>query len=100
MQQQGDHKLVHSSNSTLYERYAAIILAFARSHTASWQDAEDLVLEVFITALEHDNISWLTDKQQLVVVACCSQQTYRRLSPLKSSTDSPFGTGGSKRLPR
>ncbi|HET7640108.1 MAG TPA: sigma-70 family RNA polymerase sigma factor, partial [Ktedonobacteraceae bacterium] len=52
--------------STLYNRHAAIILAYVRSHTASWQDAEDLTLEVFLTALEHDNLSWLTNKQQLV----------------------------------
>src|SRR5947209_2201065 len=66
MQEQGEHKLAHSPDSTLYERHAAIILAYARSHTASWQDAEDLTLEVFLTALEHDNLSWLADKQQLV----------------------------------
>jgi RNA polymerase sigma-70 factor, ECF subfamily len=66
MQQQGEPNLANSPDSTLYERHAAIILAYARSQTASWQDAEDLTLEVFLTALEHDNLSWLTDKQQLV----------------------------------
>ena len=66
MQQKGEHKLAHSPDSTLYERHAAIILAYARSQTASWQDAEDLTLEVFLTALEHDNLSWLAGKQQLV----------------------------------
>src|SRR5947209_15901909 len=66
MQQQDEHKLAQNSDSTLYERHAAIILAYVRSRTASWQDAEDLTLEVFLTALEHDNLSWLTDKQQLV----------------------------------
>ena len=66
MQQQDEHKLAQNSDNTLYERHAAIILAYVRSRTASWQDAEDLTLEVFLTALEHDNLSWLTDKQQLV----------------------------------
>jgi len=66
MQQQEKHKLVNSSDSTLYDRHAAVILAYARSHTASWQDAEDLTLEVFLAALEHDNLSWLSDKQQLI----------------------------------
>ena len=66
MQQQDKHNLACTSDSTLYNRHAAIILAYARSHAASWQDAEDLTLEVFLTALEHDNLSWLTDKQQLV----------------------------------
>ena len=66
MTQQDEYKPVCSSDSTLYDRHAAIILAYARSHTASWQDAEDLTLEVFLTALEHDNLAWLTGKQQLV----------------------------------
>src|SRR6266566_8150750 len=66
MQQQDKHNLACASDSTLYNRHAAIILAYARSHAPSWQDAEDLTLEVFLTALEHDNLSWLTDKQQLV----------------------------------
>ena len=66
MQQQDERKQPYGSNSTLYERYAAIILAYARLHTSSWQDAEDVTLEVFLTALEHDNLSWLTDKQQFV----------------------------------
>jgi RNA polymerase sigma factor (sigma-70 family) len=66
MQQQEEHQLANRSDSTLYDRHAAIILAYARSHTASWQDAEDLTLEVFLTALQHDSLSWLSDKQQLV----------------------------------
>jgi len=66
MQRQDEHKVAQNSDNTLYERHAAIILAYMRSRTASWQDAEDLTLEVFLTALEHDNLSWLTDKQQFV----------------------------------
>ncbi|HYL43554.1 MAG TPA: sigma-70 family RNA polymerase sigma factor [Ktedonobacteraceae bacterium] len=66
MQQQDKHNLACAPDSTLYNRHAAIILAYVRSHTASWQDAEDLTLEVFLTALEHDNLSRLTNKQQLV----------------------------------
>lgn len=66
MKQRDEYKLANSSDSTLYDRHAAIILAYARAHTTSWQDAEDLILEVFLTALEHENLAWLTDKQQLV----------------------------------
>jgi RNA polymerase sigma factor (sigma-70 family) len=66
MQQQDKHKLACSTDSTLYLQHAAIILAYARSHTASWQDAEDLTLEVFLKALEHDNLSWLSSEQQIV----------------------------------
>jgi RNA polymerase sigma factor (sigma-70 family) len=66
MQHQDELKQPCSSDNALYDRYAASIFAYARLHTASWEDAEDLTLEVFLKALEHDNLSWLTDKQQLV----------------------------------
>jgi len=66
MQHQDEQEQLCSSDNTLYERYAASIFAFARLHLPSWQDAEDLTLEVFLTAWEHDNLSWLADKQQLV----------------------------------
>src|SRR5579872_802808 len=66
MQHQGEHAIDSGSNSEIYERYAAMILAYVRLHTASWQDAEDLMLAVFLTALEHENLSWLSSKQQLV----------------------------------
>jgi RNA polymerase sigma factor (sigma-70 family) len=66
MQQQDECQQPYSSDSALYERYVASIFAYARLHTASWQDAEDLTLEVFLTAWEHDNLSWLADTQQFV----------------------------------
>jgi RNA polymerase sigma factor (sigma-70 family) len=66
MQQQDERRQPYSSDHALYDQYAASIFAYARLHTASWEDAEDLTLEVFLTALEHDNLSWLTDTQQLV----------------------------------
>src|SRR2546423_2944810 len=66
MQQQDERRQPYSSDHALYDQYAASIFAYARLHTASWEDAEDLTLEVFLTALEHDNLSWLTDKQQLI----------------------------------
>jgi len=65
MQQQDERQQPYSSDSTLYERYVASIFAYARLHTASWENAEDLTLEVFLTAWEHDNLSWLADAQQL-----------------------------------
>jgi len=52
--------------NALYDRYAQAIFAYARLHTPSWEDAEDLTIEVFLVALEHDNLSWLTEKQQFV----------------------------------
>jgi RNA polymerase sigma-70 factor, ECF subfamily len=66
MQQQDECKQPNSLDSALYDRYAASIFAYARLHRASREDAEDLTLEVFLKALEHDNLSSLSEKQQLV----------------------------------
>ncbi len=65
MQQQDERQQPYSSDNALYDRYASSIFAYARLHTNSWEDAEDLTLEVFLAALEHDNLSWLADVQQL-----------------------------------
>ncbi len=52
--------------TALYERYAASIFAYARLHTHTFEDAEDLTLEVFTAALEHDSLADLAEKQQFV----------------------------------
>jgi RNA polymerase sigma factor (sigma-70 family) len=66
MNQQDKRVQIGSESHALYERYAASIFAYARLHTLSWEDAEDITLEVFTAALEQDNLSWLADKQQLI----------------------------------
>jgi RNA polymerase sigma-70 factor (ECF subfamily) len=65
MKQRDEHEVMSASKSTLFERFAPIILAYVRWHSTSWQDAEDLTFEVFLTALEHDDLSWMTGEQQL-----------------------------------
>ena len=52
--------------SALYDRYASSIFAYARLYTPSWEDAEDVTLEVFTAALEQEKLSALTERQQLV----------------------------------
>ncbi|MFL5626403.1 MAG: RNA polymerase sigma factor [Ktedonobacteraceae bacterium] len=49
----------------LYDRYAHIILNYVSRYTASREDADDLVLDVFLAALE--NQVWITwsDGEQL-----------------------------------
>ena len=66
MQQQDECPQLDSAGAALYQRYAASIFAYLRLHTPSWEDAEDLLLEVFTAALEQENLSWLTEKQQFV----------------------------------
>jgi RNA polymerase sigma factor (sigma-70 family) len=66
MQQHGECTQGKSVASALYDRYAASIFAYARLYTPSWEDAEDVTLEVFTAALEQENLSALTERQQLV----------------------------------
>jgi len=82
MHQQDERLQLERAAQALYKRYAASIFAYARLHTPSWEDAEDLTLEVFTAALEHDNLSWLADKQQLIWLRSVAQHKladrYRR----------------------
>ena len=55
----------NSSAAALYERSAALIFAYLRLHTASLEDAEDLLLEVFLAALEWKPISGLPPGEQI-----------------------------------
>ncbi len=43
-----------SSAGSLYQQYGRVIFAYVRRHTHSWEDAEDLLLEVFLAALENN----------------------------------------------
>src|SRR5438128_5167127 len=63
---QHEDECAQLDSAALYQRYAASIFAYLRLHTPSWEDAEDLLLEVFTVALEQENLSWLTEKQQFV----------------------------------
>jgi RNA polymerase sigma factor (sigma-70 family) len=56
---------VQNSQTTLYERHGQAIFGYLRLHLRSLEDAEDLLLEVFLTALEHDNLSALPPGEQL-----------------------------------
>ncbi len=57
----------------LYRRYAAGILAYLQRHVPTQEDAEDLLLEVFLSALEYESrLAGLSEDEQrawLVTVA-------------------------------
>jgi RNA polymerase sigma factor (sigma-70 family) len=57
--------LPNSLDAALYDRYGSAIFAYLRLKGASWENAEDLTLEVFIAALERDNLRGLDEKAQL-----------------------------------
>ena len=65
MQQHDERTQEKSAAAALYDRYASSIFAYARLYTPSWEDAEDVTLEVFTAALEWENFSALTERQQL-----------------------------------
>ncbi len=54
-----------TSQTMLYERYGQAIFGYLRLHTGSLEDAEDLLLDVFLAALERDNLSAFSPGEQL-----------------------------------
>jgi RNA polymerase sigma factor (sigma-70 family) len=53
------------SAASLYQQYAPVIFAYVRRHTASWEDAEDLLLEVFLAALENNQLAAIPPENRL-----------------------------------
>ena len=72
------------SRTTLYESYGPAIFGYLRLHLRSLEDAEDLLLEVFLAALEHDNLSALSPDKQLAWLRRVAHNkllnTYRHVS--------------------
>lgn len=65
MQQQSRSVQDDSVVSALYRQHAPIILVYVRRHVPAWEDAEDIVLEVFLTALEQEKLlAGLSDAAQ------------------------------------
>ena len=60
-----DNLAGNHSQTALYERYGQAIFGYLRLHVRSLEDAEDLLLEVFLAALEHDNLAALSPGEQL-----------------------------------
>ena len=54
-----------ADDGILFSRHGQAIFAYVRLHTSSREEAEDLTQEIFITALEHDNLVGLKDGKQL-----------------------------------
>lgn len=52
-------------DASLYDRFGPAIFAYVRLYTSSREDAEDLTLEVFTTALEQNNLAHLSESEQL-----------------------------------
>ncbi len=55
-----------NGDTTFYDRYAHTILAYVQLHISSREDAEDVMLEVFMAAFEHHNLAGLAEQEQLL----------------------------------
>jgi RNA polymerase sigma-70 factor (ECF subfamily) len=64
MQQQERVALNDSSTAIMYSRHAPGIFAYLCRHIPSREDAEDILLEVFLAALEHGRFPALSEKEQ------------------------------------
>jgi RNA polymerase sigma factor (sigma-70 family) len=61
----GSATLDHTHIASLYQRYAPELLQYIRRHVLSQEDAEDVLLEVFIAALEKSDLSKMSEQEQL-----------------------------------
>lgn len=91
-----DAHLDASAVAALYRQYAPTLLAYLRRRAASWEDAEDLLLEVFLAAIEREQIfaipeegrlPWLQRVAQHKLVDQHRRSTRRPAMPLDAAAD-------------
>lgn len=51
--------------AALYQQHAPTLFAYLRRRAASWEDAEDLLVEVFVAALDRERIFSVPEKERL-----------------------------------
>jgi RNA polymerase sigma factor (sigma-70 family) len=61
----GSATLGHSHIASLYQSYASELLLHIRRHVPSQEDAEDVLLETFIAALENPRLREMGEQEQL-----------------------------------
>jgi RNA polymerase sigma factor (sigma-70 family) len=59
--------------TAVYQRYAAALFAYLYRHSSSLEDTEDLLLEVFLAALERPGFEQLSEKQQEAWLWCVAR---------------------------
>lgn len=88
--------LDESPAAILYERHALPMLAYLRLHAPTWEDAEDILQEVFLAAMDQERLLRLPKEEQLAwpgeVARHKLADHYRRLKrrpalPLETSAD-------------
>src|SRR5260370_38557774 len=61
----GEGQIQQEAMGDLYERYWFIVLRTIHQHISSHEDAEDVLLDVFLAALETDVFFNLVEQQQV-----------------------------------
>ena len=96
MEQHTIASLNESPATTLYERHATPILAYLRLHAPTWEDAEDVLQEVFLATMEQQRLLSLPENEQLAWLSGVARHKladhYRRgqrraALPLTEATD-------------
>ncbi|HEY7356809.1 MAG TPA: sigma-70 family RNA polymerase sigma factor [Ktedonobacterales bacterium] len=86
--------LDESPAAILYERHALPMLAYLRLHAPTWEDAEDILQEVFLAAMDQGRLLHLPEGEQLAWLGGIARHKladhYRRLKrrpalPLETS---------------
>ncbi len=72
-----------SPTAALYRQHGPLIFAWLCKQTHSWEDAEDLLLEVFLAAFEHNRLLAVPEEKRLAWLLSVAQHKlvdYYRLS--------------------
>jgi RNA polymerase sigma-70 factor (ECF subfamily) len=73
----------NSPTAALYRQHGPLIFAWLLKQARSWEDAEDLLLEVFLAAFEHDRLLAVPEEKRLAWLLSVAQHKvidYYRLS--------------------
>lgn len=65
MKQHTTARLEEPPAALLYERHARGVLAYLRLHAPTWEDAEDILQEVFLATLGQRHLLALSEREQL-----------------------------------
>lgn len=65
MHQQRDQKTTGASTDALFECYGTPLFTYLRQHTRTREDAEDILLDVFIAAMEDTHFASLAEQAQV-----------------------------------
>src|SRR5690349_10733011 len=99
MQRQGQKGMDDDAAAESYRRHAPSLLAYLRMHTSSWEEAEDVLVEVFSAALEKENFStfrkdeqcsWLWRVARNKIIDDFRSDQRRQIVPLEERAESTF----------